>query len=220
MNPTRPPRRPVNLNALKALPPTPLAVTRSRTDETPTSPKAVSPARSPAKVARRTSVATSLAPSMLPAFLHPPSRILQSVFDLSTRTLATRLNLALCYILALRLPTAGSVDVTIASEYELLALVHTSDHPPTFHTSLHLRALRNIEGGLLYRKPAGRSGTYERGILLPVAESDGVGIVLAGFSVDPDKGFATEDLDVFVNVAKQVRRCIVKSSAAPRPGTK
>lgn len=151
----------------------------------------------------------------LPWFLSPPSKALTSVLELSTRTLAARLDLSLCYVLALHLPTSPTSPPS--SAYTILALAHTTSYPPSFDTELHLRALVNEEGGLLYRKPAGRSHSpYEAGIILPVAETGDVGICMAGFSTEQGRVLERRDLDVFANVAKQVGRCIVKAGASAR----
>lgn len=116
------------------------------------------------------------------------SQNIRAILDLCTRALSARLDLPLVYILALRLPTPPSTFAPNACE--ILALAQTSPHQPSFHIELHYRALRSQQGGLLYQKlpHSGDHGPVEAGIILPISEADGVGIVLAGFSGDNGRG--------------------------------
>ncbi|KAL8290582.1 hypothetical protein RQP46_002840 [Phenoliferia psychrophenolica] len=224
-NPTRPPRRPVA--ASKALPPTPIA-TEDSASPVPTTSSSSEEGYGTTEVLH--TQCPVLAPidlgfpaldsddvdsdaTPLPLVLSPPSTLLLNVFTLSTRTLASGLSLSLVYLLALPLSPTSSSPPTV------LALTHTSTYPPSFDVALHLRALRNDEGGLLYRRSnevedEGVGRGYEVGIILPVLEMGDVGIVLAGFSVEREREFGEKEADGFGSVARQVGRCIVKAGAS------
>jgi hypothetical protein len=140
----------------------------------------------------------------------PPKCAPQKLFDGATQALCTGLDLSLVYL----------VSFGVDSPDSPLTLLSSSNLPttkPSFDHSLHLQALRVVEGGLLYRNPVVLSlpsGTmfegpgYASGILLPVAEVGGKGWVLAGYTKDGERQFDEAELDYFMQVVEQVSKVV------------
>ncbi|KAK4048937.1 hypothetical protein OIV83_004493 [Microbotryomycetes sp. JL201] len=157
----------------------------------------------------------------------------QKVFDLATKTLGQGLDLSLVYLVALDLGDDGGSDVnqirlTLSSAWNLPPTT------PSFDASLHLKALRAPEGGLLFKNPLmspnmsrslsknveikaeqkSTTGTeqnaYASGILLPVTETNKVGYVLAGYTKDVEREFDEKELNAFLSVAEQLQKYLVR----------
>ena len=74
--------------------------------------------------------------------------------------LSKSLNLSLVYLVALDL-TSPSYNLTLLSSCGL------PSPPPSFDPSLHFKALRAPEGGLLYQNTRGGKG-FASGLLVPI----------------------------------------------------
>ncbi|GAA5873151.1 hypothetical protein JCM1840_005584 [Sporobolomyces johnsonii] len=162
-------------------------------------------------------------PPTIPALLasHEPSQLLR----LACTSLSRSLALALVYIVELDLSSvdpAPSMDG--APPLELLAAHNLpGESGAAFDSSLHFRALRAPEGGLLYRSPVdddarGSKGAFTSGILLPVEEVGGEGPgdaaakkgwVMAGYTTDPKKRWGEEEMEVFERVREGVAKVLL-----------
>jgi hypothetical protein len=124
------------------------------------------------------------------------------------------LDLSLVYLVSLDLSREeeGLSPLTLLSAHNLPAT------KPSFDPSLHLKALRAPEGGLLFKNPlvaASVDGAfdgpgYASGILLPVAESQPLrkGWVLAGYTRDGSREFEEEELEYFTKVVEQLKKVV------------
>ncbi|KAM0787264.1 hypothetical protein ACM66B_006499 [Microbotryomycetes sp. NB124-2] len=169
-----------------------------------------------------------------------PQASRQKVFDLATKTLGQGLDLSLVYLVSLDLGASlgGNVRAAAAAASQVkLKLLSSWNLPPTtpsFDASLHLKALRAPEGGLLFKNPlmtssstsldmsrtvskdsATRSSTttdqqnaYASGILLPVLEQDSIGYVLAGYTKDSEREFDETELNAFLAVVDQLQKVL------------
>lgn len=150
-----------------------------------------------------------------------PKSAQQKLFDAATRALAKGLDLSLVYLVSLDLEDSKTA-VTLLSSHNL------PTRKPSFDPALHLKALRAAEGGLLYRNPLvdpkdpmGFSGPgFASGILLPVAEANGRGWVLAGFTKDGSREFDEEELEYFVKVVEQLAKVVGWANKAEVAATK
>lgn len=124
------------------------------------------------------------------------------VFELGVTTIAKTLDLPLVYVLKLsNTRRVSQFQSSLISSYGM------PDPPPAFDEELHLRALRNPEGGLLYqnenmtthyldvsgRSPPSDSVQYSSAILVRVLETPLAGFVVAAFANNghsPCVGFA------------------------------
>ena len=87
----------------------------------------------------------------------------QKIYDISTRLVATSLELTLVYILRLDMnasssPSSGTTETPQDEENNVKSLSLVSHYglpnpEPAFDTVLHFKALRSEEGGLLYQNP-------------------------------------------------------------------
>ncbi|SCV67142.1 BQ2448_5788 [Microbotryum intermedium] len=142
----------------------------------------------------------------------------QKLLDSATKSLGERLALSLVYLVSMSdLSEDGPHALTLLSAHNLPATT------PSFDSALHLKALRAAEGGLLYRNPAiatlGPNEEYQgpgfaSGILLPVAERQGIGWVLAGYTKDARRVFSEEELDHFVDISGQLAKLVAGDSSA------
>ncbi|BGP31786.1 hypothetical protein JCM10296v2_003560 [Rhodotorula toruloides] len=153
-----------------------------------------------------------------------------SIFAAACTSLADKLDLALVYLVSLDLsscPPAPSVNGSPSLE-----LIAAHNLPPdanaSFDPSLHLRALRAPEGGLLYRSLAASSsaspamreaakGGFASGILLPVAEVESPsarGWVLAGYTTDRKRRWGEGEMSEFEKVREQLAKVVLYKEAA------
>ncbi|KAK4053305.1 hypothetical protein OIO90_003917 [Microbotryomycetes sp. JL221] len=154
-----------------------------------------------------------------------PQSSRQKVFDLATKTLGQGLDLSLVYLVSLNnLETNATSTTSIKGGIVKLNLLSSWNLPqstPSFDASLHLKALRAPEGGLLFKnplvnpsqQPTGSSTTstqqaYASGILLPVVEHDGTGYVLAGYTKDSKREFDEQELNAFLQVVEQLQKVL------------
>ncbi|GAA5930903.1 hypothetical protein JCM1841_001967 [Sporobolomyces salmonicolor] len=160
-------------------------------------------------------------PTTFPALLasHEPSQLLR----LACTSLSRSLSLALVYIVELDLASvdpAPSMDG--APPLELLAAHNLPrESGAAFDPSLHFRALRAPEGGLLYRSPVegerDSDAAFTSGILLPVKEIGGDGTVasarkgwvLAGYTRDPKKRWGEGEMEAFERVREGVAKVLL-----------
>ncbi|ORY66785.1 hypothetical protein BCR35DRAFT_294926 [Leucosporidium creatinivorum] len=144
----------------------------------------------------------------------PPKSPQQKLFDAATGALGKGLDLSLVYLVSLDLSTEDQslTPLTLLSAHNLPAT------KPSFDPSLHLKALRAPEGGLLFKNPLVASSAdgsfegpgYASGILLPVAESQELrkGWVLAGYTRDGSREFEEEELEYFTKVVEQLKKVV------------
>ncbi|BGP24364.1 proteophosphoglycan 5 [Rhodotorula toruloides] len=162
----------------------------------------------------------SSALSSLPPMLAstPPS----SIFAAACTSLAEKLDLALVYLVSLDLSSCPPAPSVAGSPS--LELIAAHNLPPdanaSFDPSLHLRALRAPEGGLLYRSPGASSsaspamreaakGSFASGILLPVAEVESPsrrGWVLAGYTTDRKRRWGEGEMGEFEKVREKLAK--------------
>lgn len=138
------------------------------------------------------------------------SKDLQKVFDQATRMLSKSLQLSLVYLAALDLsPTSSSSTPTL----RILASHGLPNPAPAFDPSLHLKALRAPEGGLMYSNPSysphSESTGYAGGLLIPILEVRRVGYVLCGYTKEK-REFDQKDLTVLVRVAEQLEGYVTR----------
>lgn len=142
---------------------------------------------------------------------------MRKVFDLSTRLVGETLDLSLVYLAAVvphGEPSSLGRTMVIAGHNLPLPL-------PVLGASLHLRALRSPEGGLLYQNPSveeseeaalphqNSSNPFASAMLLAVgteAFPDSGGFVLAGYTSDPRRVFGAEDVTYMKEFAQQMTR--------------
>lgn len=144
----------------------------------------------------------------------PPKSPQQKLFEAATGALGKGLDLSLVYLVSLDLSREDEdlSPLTLLSAYNLPAT------QPSFDPSLHLKALRAPEGGLLFKNPLVAASTdgvfdgpgYASGILLPVAESQALrkGWVLAGYTRDGTREFEEEELEYFTKVVDQLKKVV------------
>ncbi|GAA6051327.1 hypothetical protein JCM3770_004485 [Rhodotorula araucariae] len=149
----------------------------------------------------------------LPAILaSTPS---SSIFSAACTSLAQNLDLALVYLVSLDLttcPPAPSMDghpaLTLMAAHNL-----PSDSSASFDPALHLRALRAPEGGLLYRSPSSAAaeaqGGFASGILLPVAETEATGWVLAGYTTERRRKWGEREMDQFDAIREGLAKVVL-----------
>ncbi|KAK4333914.1 DNA replication licensing factor MCM3 [Rhodotorula toruloides] len=153
-----------------------------------------------------------------------------SIFAAACTSLADKLDLALVYLVSLDLSSCPPAPSVAGSPS--LELIAAHNLPPdanaSFDPSLHLRALRAPEGGLLYRSPAASSsaspamreaakGGFASGILLPVAEVESPsarGWVLAGYTTDRKRRWGEGEMSEFEKVREQLAKVVLYKEAA------
>ncbi|SCZ96336.1 BZ3500_MvSof-1268-A1-R1_Chr8-2g10126 [Microbotryum saponariae] len=138
----------------------------------------------------------------------------QKLLDSAIKSLGDRLALSLVYLVSMsNLSEEGPHALALLSAHNPPATT------PSFDSALHLKALRAAEGGLLYRNPAiatlGPNEEFQgpgfaSGILLPVAEREGMGWVLAGYTKDATRVFSEEELDRFVDISAQLAQLVAE----------
>ncbi|GAA5899907.1 hypothetical protein JCM5296_006211 [Sporobolomyces johnsonii] len=150
-----------------------------------------------------------------PSSLSPRS---QHVLDLSTRSIASQLDLPLVYVISLSPPPASDASSPPPAtsmpmplpRVRLLSCSGPPSHPLGFSVDLHVKALQAPEGGLVYENPtpSRAAWSYSGGIVLAVAsearsrgieegmEGDGGtrGCVLAVFKREKKRVFGKEEL--------------------------
>ncbi|KAK4699039.1 hypothetical protein P7C70_g7230, partial [Phenoliferia sp. Uapishka_3] len=135
----------------------------------------------------------------------------QSVFDRAMRMLAEKLSLDLVYLMSLDL-------VDPACPLTLLAAHGLSSPPPVFHSNLHFKALRAVEGGILYQSKKGSMDSSEiglaSGILIPVLEVRKCGFVLAGYTKDGERELGSTDMKYLVMFAEQLEGWVTRVGRA------
>lgn len=172
-------------------------------------------------------------PAPLSSYGLPPmlaSNPSASIFAAACTSLAEKLDLALVYLVSLDLSSCPAAPSVAGSPS--LELVAAHNLPPdanaSFDLSLHLRALRAPEGGLLYRSPAASSsaspamreaakGGFASGILLPVAEVESParrGWVLAGYTTDRKRRWNEGEMAEFEKVRDQLAKVVFHKEAA------
>lgn len=150
---------------------------------------------------------------------------MRKVFDLATKLVAETLDLSLVYLAAVR-PHGDSNDLgqtIIISGYNIPLPV------PVFDPGLHLRALRTLEGGLMYQNPNfeesreegfhlnssgpassdGGDHPFASAMLLAVgseAEPNSGGFVLAGYTSNPKRVLGAEDVTFMKQFAGELAR--------------
>lgn len=120
----------------------------------------------------------------------------QNVFDTATKMLSKSVDLSLVYLVALDLSNP-SYTLTLLSSRGL------PTPSPSFDPTLHFKALRAPEGGLLYQNTRGGNG-FASGLLVPILEVRQVGYVLAGYTYDVERVFGERDMAYFVRFAQQL----------------
>ncbi|SGY39075.1 BQ5605_C003g02136 [Microbotryum silenes-dioicae] len=143
-----------------------------------------------------------------------PRTLHQKLLDSAIKSLGDRLALSLVYLVSMsNLSEEGPHALALLSAHNLPATT------PSFDSALHLKALRAAEGGLLYRNPAiatlGPNEEFQgpgfaSGILLPVAEREGMGWVLAGYTKDATRVFSEKELDRFVDISAQLAQLVAE----------
>ncbi|KAL8280850.1 hypothetical protein RQP46_006854 [Phenoliferia psychrophenolica] len=132
----------------------------------------------------------------------PVAKDVQKVFDTATRMLSKSLDLAFVYL----------VSIDLADREHRLTLLSSCglpSPPPAFDPSLHFKALRADEGGVLYQNKKSTTG-FASGILIPILEVRKVGFVLAGFTHDQERELGPREMQYFtkfgVNLESWVSR--------------
>lgn len=145
----------------------------------------------------------------------------QKLFDAATSALGKGLDLSLVYLVSLDLTHEDDLDTPLT----LLSAHGLPSSKPSFDPSLHLKALRAPEGGLLFKNPlvsassSGKGeGPYASGILLPVCESsDGkMGWVLSSYTCDSTREFEEDELEYMMSVIDQLKKVIGWAARAER----
>ncbi|KAL8276204.1 hypothetical protein RQP46_011416 [Phenoliferia psychrophenolica] len=109
----------------------------------------------------------------------------------------------LCKSLELTFVYLIAVDLTHDCNLTLLSSHGLPTPPPTFEPSLHFKALRAPEGGIVYQRAAGRTSGFASGLLVPVKEFRNVGFILAGYSA-MERDFLERDMSYFVKFASHL----------------
>ncbi|BGP13884.1 hypothetical protein JCM10213_002523 [Rhodosporidiobolus nylandii] len=136
------------------------------------------------------------------------------IYTSACTSLASTLELSLVYLVELDLSTCEPAPSLSGSPTLSLLAAHNlpTGSNASFDPSLHLRALRAPEGGLLYRSPTspstGGSG-FASGVLLPVAETDTKGWVLAGYTTQQKRRWADKEMDEFEKVRAGVAKVVL-----------
>ncbi|BGP21105.1 hypothetical protein JCM10213_008981 [Rhodosporidiobolus nylandii] len=148
-------------------------------------------------------------------------REVQKTFDTAVRMLAKALELELVYLAALDLTPVNSPFSSSSSDpkLRLLSSYGLPTPPPSFDPTLHLKALRAPEGGLVYRNAryssAASSSTnisYAAGLLIPILEVRRTGYVLCGYSRKEGREFVQRDLTYFCKFAEGLEAGCIKAS--------
>ncbi|BGP39785.1 hypothetical protein JCM10450v2_003756 [Rhodotorula kratochvilovae] len=153
-----------------------------------------------------------------PAVTLPPilaSTPAASIFNAACSSLAQNLDLSLVYLVSLDLttcPPAPSIEgrpaLNLMAAYNL-----PTDSNASFDPALHLRALRAPEGGLLYRSPSSAAaeakGGFASGILLPIAETETTGWVLAGYTSDRRRRWGEREMDQFDTIREGLAKVVL-----------
>ncbi|GAA5830335.1 hypothetical protein JCM11251_001312 [Rhodosporidiobolus azoricus] len=169
-------------------------------------------------------------PSLLPTTSLPPLLAASSpsqIYLSALTSLASTLSLQLVYLVALDLSSVPPAPSVEGGEKVKLSLVSAWNLPKgsqaSFDPTLHLRALRAPEGGLLYRSPPSvgatgskgkarkdeqREGGFASGVLLPVLESEKKGWVLAGYTTDRKRRWGEKEMDAFEKVREGVAKVV------------
>jgi len=152
------------------------------------------------------------------AVLNPQVR---KVMDLATRLIGETLDLSLVYLTAVLPPDRSDQPgrTKIVSGHNIPIPV------PVFDAGLHLRALREPEGGLLYQNPSsseravlqpktpapghddGRRNPYASAMIFAVSHEthdDSGGFVLAGYTDNPKRVFGAEDAAFMKKFAEEL----------------
>ncbi|GAA5848593.1 hypothetical protein JCM8547_004565 [Rhodosporidiobolus lusitaniae] len=170
------------------------------------------------------SLPSPLLPSALPPLLASTSPSV--IFSAACHALATNLQLSLVYLVALDLSSCPPAPSIVGTPVLSLLAAHNlpTNSNASFDPALHLRALRAPEGGLLYRSPpsnrtkdekgkarekrAAGSG-FASGVLLPVAETDVKGWVLAGYTIDKKRRWGEEEMEEFEEVRRKLAKVVL-----------
>lgn len=125
-----------------------------------------------------------------------------STFAAACTSLAQSLDLSLVYLVSLDLSSCPPAPSITGQPALTLIAAHNLplDSSASFDPALHLRALRAPEGGLLYRSPEHVKGGFASGILLPVAESEDKGWVLAGYTTERARKWGEREMAEFDHV--------------------
>ncbi|GAA5909484.1 GAF domain-containing protein [Sporobolomyces salmoneus] len=153
-------------------------------------------------------------PDSIPALFqsHSPQKLL----DLACSSLARQLDLALVYLVELSaLPPRSAV---FGPSLPSLSLIASHGLPPSaqndnsanFDPTLHYKALRAPEKGLLYRS-ASSAEPFDSGILLPVIENDASrkGWVIAGYAEQRGRRWGEDEMAVFENVTRGIEKILL-----------
>ncbi|GAA5981073.1 hypothetical protein JCM10908_003974 [Rhodotorula pacifica] len=135
----------------------------------------------------------------------------QDRMDTGTRLLAKALELEFTYLVAIDL----SPEVTPQESLRVLAAHGLPSPPPVFDPSLHLKALRAPEGGLVYKNPRFAhvsSSSFAAGILIPVLEVRRTGYVLCAYTRQAKRDFSQRDLTYMVKFAQALETACIKAS--------
>ncbi|GAA6009009.1 hypothetical protein JCM10207_004063 [Rhodosporidiobolus poonsookiae] len=154
--------------------------------------------------------------STLPPLLASTSP--EVIFSAACTSLASSLSLSLVYLVLLDLSACPPAPSLVGSPTLTLIAAHNlpTDANASFDPALHLRALRAPEGGLLYRSPSSSSRNGEKaasgfasGILLPVAETESKGYVLAGYTTEARRRWGEKEMDAFEKVREGVAKVVL-----------
>ncbi|GAA5862007.1 hypothetical protein JCM1840_006906 [Sporobolomyces johnsonii] len=148
-------------------------------------------------------------PPTTPSPLSPRS---QHILDLSTRSIASQLDLPLVYVLSLSPPpfsdASSPPSATSMHRVRLLSCAGPPSHPLGFSVDLHVKALQAPEGGLVYENPtpSRAAWSYSGGIVLAVASEGRPRGIEAGMEGDEGGGGGTRGcvLAVFKREKKRV----------------
>ncbi|GAA5968247.1 hypothetical protein JCM11641_003782 [Rhodosporidiobolus odoratus] len=154
---------------------------------------------------------TGSSPPALPPLLAATSPM--AIYAAACASLASTLNLSLVYIVSLDLSSCQPAPSLIGDPKLQLISAHNlpTDSNASFDPALHLRALRAPEGGLLFRSPTSSSdgGAFSSGVLLPIAETQGKGWVLAGYTTQGRRRWGEKEMDEFEKVREGIAKVVL-----------
>lgn len=174
---------------------------------------------------------SSVQPRLPPLLANTPPKV---IYASACTSLASGLGLSLVYLVALDLSQCPPAPSIVGNPTLSLLAAHNLpiDSKPSFDPALHLRALRAPEGGLLFRSPAVKRSSKEKerkgkgkerereaqeeggsgfasGVLLPVAETDTQGWVLAGYTTDKRRRWGEEEMNRLEDAREKLQKVLL-----------